>query len=114
MRLNSSEDLFFFRDHHDFRTKFVLCPRIRQFFCPNRDVLENHDLGNRHKIWAKLYYSLKFFLAGTLMEGAPRMVCSMAPHWQFNEVTGHQTGAHIQLLFKPKLGQLYAMFWFQY
>ena len=29
MRLNSSEDFsFFFRDHHDFRTKFVLGLRI--------------------------------------------------------------------------------------
>ena len=33
----------------------------RQFFCPIRNVLENHDLGKRHKIWAKLHCPPKFF-----------------------------------------------------
>ena len=45
-KLISSENLFFFfRNHHDFRP----------FFCPIRNLLENHDLGKRHKIWAKLH-----------------------------------------------------------
>ena len=48
MRLISSEDLFF-REHHDFRTKFGLCPRISD------NLLENQDLGKCHKIRAKLY-----------------------------------------------------------
>ena len=48
---NLGED-HFFRDHHDFfeMTKFSWFDNLRQFFCPIRNVLENHDLGKRHKI----------------------------------------------------------------
>ena len=68
MRLNLSEDFsFFFRDYHDFRTKFVLGLRISDNFCSIRNVLENYDLGKRHKIWAKLYCP-HIFLAGTPMQ----------------------------------------------
>ena len=35
------------------------------FFCPIFKVLENHDLDKCHKIWAKSYCPLKFFLAVT-------------------------------------------------
>ena len=41
--------------------------KLRQFFCPIRNVLENHDLGKRHTMWEKLNCPLKFFLAGTPM-----------------------------------------------
>ena len=54
MRLISSEDLFF-REHHDFRTKFGFCPRISD------NLLENQDSGKCHKIRAKLYCPPQFF-----------------------------------------------------
>ena len=61
MRLNPSEDLFFFRDYHEFRTKFLLCPRISENFFPIHKVLENHDLG-------KTSLPPRFFWAGMPMQ----------------------------------------------
>ena len=66
MRLIPSEH-FFFREYHDFMTKLGLRPRLRQFFCPIRKVLEHHDLGKCHKIWTKLHFPPYFFLVGTPM-----------------------------------------------
>ena len=40
--------------------------RESQTICPIYEVLENHDLGKRHKIWAKLHCP-KIFLAGKPM-----------------------------------------------
>ena len=41
-----------------------LSENLRQFFCPIRKVLENHDSGKRHKIWEKLHCP-QIFWAGT-------------------------------------------------
>ena len=45
---------------------FLVC-KSKTIFCSIRNVLENYNLGKRHKIWEKLY-CLHIFLAGTLMQ----------------------------------------------
>ena len=39
---------------------FLVC-ESQTIFCPIRNVLENYDLGKRHKIWAKLHWPPYFF-----------------------------------------------------
>ena len=41
--------------------------KTNRIFCSIRNVLENYDLGKRHKIWAKLHCP-PYFLAGTPMQ----------------------------------------------
>ena len=45
---------------------FLVC-ESQTSFCPIRNVLENYDLGKRHKIWAKGHCP-HIFLAGTPMQ----------------------------------------------
>ena len=57
-KIDSRRRPFFFREHLDFRTKDEISSsseNLRKFFCPIFNVLENHDLGKHHKIWAKLH-----------------------------------------------------------
>ena len=45
---------------------FLIC-ESQTIFCSIRNVLENYDLGKRHKIWEKLHCP-HIFLAGTPMQ----------------------------------------------
>ena len=45
---------------------FLVC-ESQTIFCSIRNVLENYDLGKRHKIWAKLHCP-HIFLASTPMQ----------------------------------------------
>ena len=45
---------------------FLVC-KSQTIFCSIRNVLENYDLGKRHKIWVKLHCP-HIFLAGTPMQ----------------------------------------------
>ena len=45
---------------------FLVCVS-QTIFCSIRNVLENYDLGKRHKIWEKLHCP-HIFLAGTPMQ----------------------------------------------
>ena len=64
--VNSSED-FFLEITIILGQNLFLVQESQTIFFPIRNVLENHDLGKRHEIWAKLYCPTKFFLAGTPM-----------------------------------------------
>ena len=44
---------------------FLVC-ESQTIFCSIHNVLENYDLGKRHKIWEKLHWP--YFLAGTPMQ----------------------------------------------
>ena len=68
MRLNSSEEFSFFLEITMIlgQNLFLVC-ESQKIFCSIRNVLENYDLGKRHKIWAKLHCP-HIFLTGTPMQ----------------------------------------------
>ena len=68
MRLNSSEEFSFFLEITMIlgQNLFLVC-ESQTIFCSIRNVLENYDLGKRHKIWAKRHCP-PIFLAGTPMQ----------------------------------------------
>ena len=68
MRLNSSENFYFFLEITIIlRQNLFLVYESKKIFRSIRNVLENYDLGKRHKIWAKLHCP-HIFLAGTPMQ----------------------------------------------
>ena len=62
MRLNSSEDFSFFLEiTMILGQNLFLVYESQTIFCSIRNVLENNDLGKRHKIWEKLHCPPYFF-----------------------------------------------------
>ena len=67
MRLNSSKEFFFLEITMILGQNLFLVCESQTIFCSIRNVLENYDLGKRHKIW-KNFIAPHFFLAGTPMQ----------------------------------------------